>query len=190
MSDRLRRLIRETFVNPRGAMRAVLDVEVPRAALIEAAILVSALAVLASFVPTLIYPLPPGEPLADLLSSPLLLGVVQFILLILIAIAVFLVGRAFGGEGTFHQSIQAMVWLNFVVVAIEIVELPLYLIGPAIVAPVNLATMIFAAWLSVNTIAELHRFRSLLRVFAGMMGASFLLFFVILMIAGILLPEV
>jgi hypothetical protein len=190
MDNRILALARVMLTDPRGATRAILTIPVGRAQLIEAAILVAVLAVFVSRVATLVHPPSPDDPLAGLVTSPFLMGIVQFVLLIVVAIGTFLIGRAFGGTGSFHASIQAMVWLNFVVVLIELVELPLYIFGLWIVAPVNLATMVFAIWLSVNAIAELHGFQSLMKVLAGMIGSVFVVSFVILMVLGLFVPDI
>ena len=176
-------LARLTLRDPQRAARILMQNQLGRPVLIEAAVLVVTLEVLAAFIGQWINPVPQSGFAASMFSSPLLLTIMQIAVLYLTVLAVFLIGRIFGGTGLFDQTLQLMLWLQLLTLAVEVAEIPLFLIlgnAQSLIGLITLATAIFATWLTVNFIAVLHGFSSLLKVFAGLMGTSIILAFLLM----------
>jgi len=178
-------LAKLTLRDPQKAARVLLQNQLKRPVLIEAAVLVVTLEVLAAYLGLWVNPAPQSGFAASMFSSPLLLTIMQIALLYLTVLAVFVIGRLFGGVGLFDQALQLMLWLQVLTFAVEVAEIPLFLLignAASLVGLITLATAIFATWLTVNFIAVLHRFTSLLKVFAGLMGTSIILGFLLMIV--------
>lgn len=184
MMHQILALVRATIVDPRQTAHVILRHVPERGHLIEAMVLVMILSVFVTWASVVLGPDLGDDAISNLIRMPIMLGVVQLMLGFLSAIFIFVIGRMFGGKGSFDETLLISVWLNFVIILIEFVELPLYLLGQSLVGAVSLLTAGFAVWLSVNFIAVLHGFRSLFKVFAGMLGATFTLMFLLLLLIG------
>ena len=82
-----------------------------------------------------------------------------------------------GGTGSFPDTLLAMVWLQFLMLGLQVIQLVLMVLFPPLAAIVNLAGFAIFLWLLTNFIAELHGFRSLLAVFGGIIFGMILLGF-------------
>jgi len=180
-------LARLTLADPRAAVSVVLRWRAPRPALIEAMFLVAILGVLVAIGPIVFLAGTENTPTAvALFANPLWLAVIQVALLFLSVLAIFLIGRAFGGTGSFDAVFQVMVWLQLVIIGLQVVELPIVLLFPNLEGLLAVATAIFSLWLTVNFIAAVHGFSSLLKVFAGVIASSFILGFAMILVLAIL----
>ena len=83
------------------------------------------------------------------------------------------VARIFGGVGTFHQTLRLIVWSNSVLVCLSAAMALLALVLPVLVFPLAMAALVWSVLASVLGLAEIHRFKSPLRVFLVMLGLSF-----------------
>jgi len=118
------------------------------------------------------------------MANPFLFVVGQMAVFFLSVLAVFIVGRAFGGTGGFDDALQLMLWLQFVMLLFAIVELPISLMGQQISGVFDMVSAFYVTWMTVHFITVLHGFRSLWLVFAGLMGVSILIGFVLIMLLG------
>lgn len=93
------------------------------------------------------------------------------------------VGQAFGGAGTFENALRLIVWLQAILLALQIATQLALFVMPPLAFVLWVASIVIMLWLATNFIAELHGFNALLPVFLGMFGtlfvASFLLSFVL-----------
>ncbi len=186
MLEHLRALLRLTLAEPRRAA-AILAANTPalhRSG--EFAVIVVALGVILSWILAQLLPDPDLPLVQVLLANPLLLAIVQMMLLVLTAIAVFAVGQFFGGRGEFEQAFAITVWLQFFMLVLQVALLPVALIAMPLANLLNSLTYFLFFWLFVNFVAELHGFVSLWRVFAGTLAAGFAISFVFLFLLAIL----
>jgi len=116
-----------------------------------------------------------------LIGNPLMLAGFQFATFGVSVGLTYGLGRYFGGTGTFLQSIVLLAWLQFFMLLMQMIMLPLTVVSVSLVQTIALAANIFAVWLLTNFVAELHGFPSLLKVFAGIVGILFALIFVVVM---------
>jgi len=172
-----------TLLDPKKAAATVLRMPLGRPILTEALLLVAILSVLVAAVTNAIDP-PPHNLMTQLFSNPLLATIIQAALLFLTVLSVFLIGRSFGGTGSFDDTLRVMVWLQFVSILLQAVEVPFYFLDPGLASMITFATAIFVTWLTANFIAVLHGFKSLLKVFAGMFGVSMMVAIALLTIFG------
>ena len=184
MLDRPLALARLTLTQPSKAARQLMQEPLRRDILLEALVLVAITEVLIGWTANWLSPLPENAMMQVLFNGPILLAISQVALITLSVLAVFLIGRLFGGTGTFDQALQLIIWMQFVVQLVELALLPLHLFASEILVTLNFALAIYSIWLTVNFIAVLHGFNSLLKVLAGLIATSVVLAFVLLMVLG------
>jgi hypothetical protein len=186
MQDQIMALLRLTVQDPRAAAAGLMANERARANAMSLGIVVVILGVLAAFVQSLILPMSADGLVVGLLENPVLYAIIQFMLLMISVIAAHVVGRMFGGRGKFNQALLIIVWLQFFVLVVQFVIIPAILISSSLYNMLNVVVLVYSTWLMVNFIAELHGFRSLLRVLGGIVGVSFLAAFLLLLFQGLL----
>jgi len=188
MLSTIKGLVRMTLSNPRAAVAVLLRIALGQGVLLQLASIVVVLGVAESYVYSVVSPVP-GNPLIDgLMGNPVLLAVVQFMGLMLSVLAIYLVGRAFGGTGTFEQSLLISIWLQFYMLIVQTGLIVIALLSSGLAQALDSAAFVYMIWLLVNFIAILHGFTSLWKVFAGLVATSLAASFVIiflLMLAGI-----
>ena len=94
--------------------------------------------------------------------------------------AVYVVGKMFGGAGSFLDVATVMAWHSLITVVFSPFLSPEALMSEGAGAGLQLALIGVAFWLLVNFIAEAHRFQSAWRVAGVMLGGVF--------VAGVVLP--
>ncbi|MBF9029670.1 hypothetical protein HKCCE3408_04610 [Rhodobacterales bacterium HKCCE3408] len=86
--------------------------------------------------------------------------------------AIHHVGRAFGGSGDFDGALKIVAWINFVFLFVQAVRIVVLLVLPPAEDVFMMLSFALFLWLLVNFTAELHGFRSLGRVFLGVILAA------------------
>ncbi len=171
-------LARKSILYPVQGAADVLQRDYPIRTVVEMAILVVVLSAIAAQAFSALVPLPEGENgiiFAVSLHFPFYLALFQGAVLIALTGATFLVGRLVGGTGGFKDTLILMVWLHFVMLLVQIIQmvgtfaLPMF---GGILAAVSLALFF---WLFINFVTALHGFRSKFKVLVGTVVAMFLL---------------
>lgn len=185
----LLRAVRDTMTAPRDGARAALSVDLPRNALwLMFSIVVVISMVLAQLV-TIVMPLPEGltPEEASLLVSPVTLGLVQAMLLFLVTHAIHKIGRIFGGQGDFDGALAVMIWLQFIFICLQVIQLAfIFVMLPAIADIIGILAFALFFWLLANFIAELHGFRSTGQVFVMIIVTMIALAFALTLVFTIL----
>ena len=173
LAARILALAELTLQDPRQAARALLAEEVPVPARKLALALVATLSVLFAWVEigSSTEPLPPI--FEFLLSSPLRLALFEFGMLALSVFLIHAVGRIFGGTGSLADALLVTVWVEFVMLGPQVLQLLVGLVLPDLAGVIGLISLGLFIWLITSFIAELHGFRSRPLVFLGMVVASF-----------------
>jgi len=185
LAARIRDLIGLTLRDPRGALRALQAEQVPLAARSAGLLL---MAVLSTILLQLGFALaPPGpDPVAGFLSqSPFQTAVVQWLVLLFSAALIYRVGRAFGGTGSVGDAILVVVWLQLIMLGVQLAQLLAFILIPPFGGLLGLAGFCLFLWLSVNFIAELHGFRSLGLVFLGLILTTFAAIFAVAVVLSL-----
>ncbi len=175
----LLRLARDTVVDPKEGANIVLSFAPPRQALWLMFGLILVVSVFFAELSALLTPAPATpDPNAPEIS-PTILGLLQAALLFLSILAVHHIGRAFGGTGQFEEAFLLMLWLQFILICAQVLQVIALLILPVFSGLIFIAAIALFFWLLVNFIAVLHGFQSLGQVFVmvivTMLGFAFLL---------------
>ncbi|MEM9250120.1 MAG: YIP1 family protein [Pseudomonadota bacterium] len=186
-------LIRQTFSDPRGAASRILRMDLPSNVLWEALALVVVLSVIAAQVTTLLLAQPglaPGEAgeemIPSFLSNPLIMGAIQGVILVFMVFAVHLIGRGFGGTGQFDGAIALVVWLQFLLVCLQGVQVFAGLLSPALSGFIGLIGVVLFFWLLTQFVVVLHGFQSSAMVFVMIVVSMLALAFALSMVLTIL----
>jgi hypothetical protein len=183
----LLRMARDTVANPREGAETVLALGLPRQALWLAFALVIVLSMLMGDILYLLAGLPQGGPLTGPMgASPLVLGGLQAAFLYLMAHAITAFGRMFGGNGRFPEALTLIVWLQFIFLCVQVVQLVALLAVPPLAGLITILALGLFLWLLVNFIAALHGFTSLGMVFVMTILSAFALLFCLSLVLTLL----
>lgn len=169
--------VRLTLQDPRTGLRRILSRNPPmQARWIAFIIMVIGSAILTHLSLGLV-PAEERDALMGTMNSPLRTAALQGVVLLAIVQLIYWLGRMRGGTGSFPDVLLGMVWLQFLMLGLQVLQLVLMVLLPPLAAIVNLAGFAIFLWLLTNFIAELHGFRSLLAVFGGIIFGMLLLAF-------------
>src|SRR6056297_1225374 len=184
-------LIRQTLSDPKGAARRIIALDLPAPALWQALALVVALSAIAAQVSSFLLSPPglaPGESpmLLPFVSSPLVVALIQGGILVVMVFAIHWIGRSFGGVGRLEDALGAVVWLQFLLVCLQAVQLVIGFVSPALSGLVGLAGILFFFWLLTQFVMAVHGFESAAMVFVmivvSILGITFALSLVLTLI--------
>ncbi|MDH3263166.1 MAG: YIP1 family protein, partial [Paracoccaceae bacterium] len=131
-------------------------------------VLVVVLSVLLTEVGALASPASAG--MFDLLRlSPFLAGALQALFLFVMVHATHRIGAAFGGGGSFEDSLKLTVWLQAMLVGMQAVQLAAFLLVPALAALLGIAALAWFFWVLTHFVMVLHGFESRSKVFLGIL---------------------
>lgn len=181
-----RELAIETLVRPRAAARRVLALDLPAAALVQAAAAVACIGLVLGFAALRL-----GGGEADalseaVLSSPFIGALAQFGMMALIAMLTYRIGRLFGGRGDFWGAVTAVVWLSAVTLGIQVAQLVALALVPPLAGLIAIATLLWLLWAFANFVAELHGFESPLVVVGVVVLTTVVLVFGLTLVAAVL----
>ena len=182
-------MVWRTIRNPREGAEEVLSLGVPREALWTALLLVVVMSILLAQGTSLLVTGTPS--MGGLPISPVVAGFVQFLLMVVMIFAIFWIGRAMGGTGSFEEAILLVAWLQFIMVCLQAVQTVALLIVPPFAGLIGVFGLVLFLWLLTNFIAVLHGFNSLAQVFLMILVSTFGLAFglsLILTLIGVAMP--
>jgi hypothetical protein len=174
--------------NPREGATEVLSLGIPREALWPALALVVVLSILLANVTALLLA---GDAAAAMPVGPAATGFIQLALLVVMVFAVFWIGRAMGGRGSFEESVLIVAWLQFIMVCLQVVQAGILVISTPIAEIFGLLGVLLFLWLLTNFVAVLHGFSSLFQVFVMILVSAFGIAFglsIILTLIGVTMP--
>ena len=178
-------LVRETLVDPRAAARRIILARVPMNARWLALALVVVLSVLLGQV-TIGLMLGPTGMMGGMLGGPVSSIVLQGGVLLTMVFAVHQVGRWMGGGGNFPDALLLVVFLQGVMVLIQVVQIAALLLLPPLAGIVSMVGFGVFLWVLTGFVAELHGFRSLLGVFGMILATAFALAFLLALLLAML----
>jgi hypothetical protein len=188
----LLRLARDTVSNPREGAATVLSYAPARQALWLMFALVIVLSLLLRELVGLVTDLPTGGPImGPMQDSSLILGLVMAGFLYLTIHAVHRIGRFFGGTGSFEEAALLVIWLQFILICIQVIQIVTLFVLPPLAGLITIIAIALYIWLLVNFIAVLHGFTSLGMVFVATLMSAFALLFafsIVLSVLGLAVP--
>lgn len=187
MGPEIVELLGQTVREPRAAARRILSMQLASGTVWKSFALVVVLSAVAGWLtlavmPAETAPMMPGQ------ASPLSLAVVQGLSTLLLAGGVAFGGRIFGGRGAFAGALVLVVWLEFLLVCLQALQFFLMLVLPTLSTLVGFVAVGLFLWILTNFVAELHGFKSLGKVFAGIVGGFLVAGLLILALFGPLVP--
>ena len=181
-----RRTVKNSLARPRAAARAVLDLQLPRDVLVQAAAAVTALGVVLGYLAVALSAEAVDPVSTAILGAPLIGAALQFATILLAGFLTWRIGRAFGGTGNLDGALTVVVWLNAVMLLIQAAQLLVLMFLPPFAGLIAVATVVWALWAFANFVTELHAFQNPLFVLGGVILSMIVLFFGLAMILAIL----
>ena len=163
-------LARFTLQSPREGAALVMRADVPMPARWVALVL---MAVMSSVLAHLSFGMMPPEAQAQMgtaMSSPFRTALFQLALMLASVHAVYWVGRWRGGTGSFADALILMVWLQFILLMLQVLQIMVQLVLPPAADLIGLLSVGIFLWLLSSFIAELHKFSSVGKTFLGVIG--------------------
>lgn len=173
LMDQILSLARLSLNDPRGAVRALLGRGVPLPARTAGLLLVAVSSAMLLHLGFLFLP-GTDDPLALFMSqSPFRTAVIQWLILAATVLFIHQIGRVFGGKGSLTDALLVVVWLQVIMLAVQLAQLLSLLLFSSLAGLVSLAGFVLFFWLLTSFIAELHGFASRWLVLAGVIGSGF-----------------
>lgn len=180
------RLVIDSLVRPREAARDVLALRVDAGALAQAAAAVTCLGVLLGFAALQMTGGAVDPVSAAVLERPLAGAAGQLVVMGVLALLTFRVGRLFGGRGGLLGAAAVVVWLNAVTLVIQVAQLVALALIPPLGVLIALATLFWLLWAYANFVTELHGFESPVMVLGVVILTMIALVFGLSMLAAML----
>ncbi len=170
----LQTLLHLTVTNPRAAARAIIGQNLPEATGWTALLAVAVTTTVFGFIGHVTAPEGLPEALAQMMSSPVRMAGMQVLSLVVTVVLAWSVGRRFGGQGSFADTLVLVAWAQVPLIVLQILQLALMVVVPPFAPLLGLASLVLYAVILSQFLAELHGFRSALLVFGGIVATSFL----------------
>lgn len=161
---------RFTVMNPRAGARAMMDMRLPMSVRWLAFGLVIVGSSLMTVIAVRLSPSGSDPAVLAVLSRPIGLAVMQGVVMLAFAGLMQWVGQKAGGKGSFPDALLLLVWVQVILMLVQVVQIALELLVPAMAELVGLFGLALMLWLVTHFVAELHGFSSLGAVFAGIIG--------------------
>lgn len=191
-TDDFKALVRQTFRNPEDAARWLIAQNWPMQARWMALVTAVSISGVLAYLSVQLFPIPEGEtPILPLGQQPLVLAGMQLFAIIVGAGLMAGVGRMFGGHGRFEDALLLAVWIEVMLLIVQVLQIVFTLILPPLAGMLGILAIALFLWLTVQFTKALHGFTSapkiLLVMFATLMVMGFVLSF---FMAGLgLMPE-
>lgn len=156
----------QTLPEPRKIAREVQAVAVARTTLWQVLALLLVAATFLAVIGSILFPVD-AETVGSIAADPILTGLAQGSVSVLTVFGIYWVGRAFGGTGSFDQALLTVIWLQFVLLIIELGVLFLGVFAPGLALILWVGGLVMTFWILSHFIAEMHGFRSAAAVFGG-----------------------
>lgn len=174
----------QSLTQPRVGLRTILAIPTQRVDVINAAWLVIVLNLIISAAFTVFGPTPTGpeQAVVPITTSAIMLAMTMFGG----GILVYVVGKKFGGTGSFDDSMKMVVWVNFILLLMQIPVPFAAAMGPEITGLVLILVVIVAMVQMTAQVMELHGFSQVFPVILGIIGTQFAFGIVLLIVLGLL----
>lgn len=124
--------------------------------------------------------------------SPMSMAGSQFLILIVAAWLITMVGRMMGGQGNFPDALLMIGWIELMLLGLQLAQIPIALVIPPLGALLTLVMIGLSVYLVVSMTKALHGFTSIIKVVMGFILTGFaavMVLSILLTMLGIV-PEV
>jgi hypothetical protein len=171
------------IMEPSDSARKVIAMDIPREALWTALMLIAVLNVLLVEVLKLLSPAPAAFEQQAFAMSPFGFFAIISVFLVVLVFGVSYAGRMMGGKGTLPATLAIVVWFQSISLTVQIVQIVLIVISPAIGSIFGLLSLGALIWCFINFINILHGFNHLGKAF-GVLVLAFIGAGIILTVLG------
>lgn len=176
-------LARQTLRDPKGGARVVMGLNLPLPVLGQFFLLLLVLSAMLKVVVFGVYARS-GQIMPE--NAAVSLTAAEAIISIGLTFAMFYIGRIFKGQGSLIQAFALVVWLQFILLCLNVVQLGLLFISEPLSQMLTLFALALFFWLLAQFIAALHGFPSLGRIFLGIVLTMMAMAFVFNIIFALL----
>ena len=164
---------------PKIGAQLILRLSPSRRTLLEMAALVVVLNVFLTQAFALIAPTPSGASFLTALEAPLPSLALHTLLLFMIVIMTFGVGRLMGGCGSLDATILIVIWLQYLMLVANFLQIVLALFWSPLGLAIAMLSSVLFIWLFVNFVMVLHGFKSIMKVLIASIASFFVTIFLI-----------
>jgi hypothetical protein len=179
-----------TLRDPRGMAARVMDERLPAAVLWTMLVTVVAVSVVLGQGSLIVAT--GGAPMDNpYLANPMVMWGLQLALLFVMVHAIHRIGRAMGGQGVFEDTLALVVWLQFVMACLQVVQTGALFILPPLADFIGIIGLAIFLWLLTHFTAAAHGFTQLGPVFLMILISAFGITFalsLLLAMLGIVVP--
>jgi len=175
-------LARQSVENPRAGAKTLLSIGVPMPARTAGLLLMAVASAVLMHLGFLFLPVTSDPITQFMMQSPVRTAIIQWLILVVSVLLIYRVGRAWGGHGNLPDTLLIVVWLQVIMLGVQVVQLLALILVPPLAGIVNIAGLILFFWLISGFIAELHGFASRGKVLAGIFVISFALALILVVI--------
>lgn len=172
------RAVWQSIMEPSEMARRIVAMTFPPDALWTALALTAVLNVMLLATLQLVSPAPVMFEEQIFALSPFGYVAVMVIFLVLFVLGTFQAGRILGGTGTLMQTLTIIVWFQCISLTLEVIQLGLVLVSPAIASIFGLLSLGALIWCFVNFVNVLHAFQNLgkaiFSILLALIGTAFL----------------
>jgi len=158
----------QSVPEPRKVARDVFAFSAPRSALWMLLGLILVAMTCLAVISTMLFAVD-AEAMGAVFADPLFTGAVQAASAVGTAAAIYWIGRAAGGIGSFDQALLTVIWLHFVLLNLQLGILVLGLFAPGLALLLTVMSFVMTFWLLSHFVAEMHGFSSAGVVFVGIL---------------------
>jgi len=191
--DDFKTLAVQTLRQPEEAARWLIALNLPMPVRWMALVLAVALSGILAFAATAILGAPQDDaaPVMAITGQPLVLAATQLVAIVLGAGLMAGVGRMFGGRGRFEDALILTVWIEVMLLMVQLAQIVLSLALPALAGMLGILAVALFLWLTVQFTKALHGFTSGPKVLLVMFGTLLVMGFILsfFMAALGLMPE-
>lgn len=155
MEQALISIAREAYRDPREAGVRLLSLGVPSAAIWPAFGVIVLLSVLVGGITDLAAPPVPGVEVSYFIMAVLLGSI-----FLSFAVGVWKIGQAFGGKGSFEESMTVGIFFQAILLPFQVLQLVLAIVVPGLAGVYGIALLVYGVWINVSFIDALHGFAS------------------------------
>lgn len=160
-------LARQALIDPREAAETVMALGAPKQALWPLFALMIVLSVILVHIGA-----QPGAVDGAIGFNPFEMAIVSTTTSIASVFAVWRIGVAFGGRGTFDEALLLTIFLQAILLLGQVIEVLLMTVFPPVGGLFSIALIVLALWLNLNFVAALHGYSSFARAFGVLLLAS------------------
>ncbi|MCP5088447.1 MAG: YIP1 family protein [Rhodobacteraceae bacterium] len=179
----LLKLALQSMRQPRAVLRQILPMQVTIGQLLQIAFLFSVATLLLHILAEASVPDEGFQSLVTQLGGPVAFFALQFGTILIMAGVMAAAGRVFHGAGGFLECFKATIWLHFILLILQVIQLIVAFTAPLLALIFVPATLIFMMVLMVALVMEVHKFENTILVGFATIG---IIFAVLLIVSAVL----